>query len=76
MNVVYLVVANLVRRRISVTGRSQDFIRLFSLCWIIDGHTIHPPVEGVLPPYGIRSTLFRNTASKGAGLHVHDMAPG
>ena len=76
LNVVYFAVANLVRLRISVSGRSQDFVRILSLCWITDGHTIHPPIEGVLPPYGIRLTLFRNTASKEAGLHVHDMASG
>ena len=29
--------------------RSQYLVRLLSQCWITGGHTIHPPVEGLLP---------------------------
>ena len=41
------------------------------LCWITGGHTIHPPIEGLLPPTGTEPTPFRNSASKVAGLQVH-----
>ena len=38
--------------------------------WITRGHTIHPPIEGLLPQTGIEPTPFRNSASKVAGLQV------
>ena len=46
------------------------------MCWITDGHTIHPRVEGLLPQTGIEPTPFRNSASKVAGLPVHLTTPG
>ena len=39
--------------------------------WIKDGHTIHPPIEGLLPPICIEPTLFQNSAFKVAGLQAH-----
>ena len=56
--------------------RSQYLVRLLSWCWITGGHTIHPPIEGLLPPTGIEPTPFRNSASKVAGLQVHATTPG
>ena len=38
------------------------------MCWITGGYTIHPPIEGLLPPTGIEPTPFQNSASKVAGL--------
>ena len=35
------------------------------------GHTIHAPIEGLLPPTGIEPTPFRNSASEVTGLQVH-----
>ena len=73
--VAYLTVANLVRLGISVhcyvSVRSQYLVGLLSLCWITGGHTIYPPIEGLLPPTGIENTPFRNSPSKVAGLQVH-----
>ena len=43
--------------------------------WITVGHTIHPPIEGLLPPTGIEPTPFQNLASKVAGLQVHATIP-
>ena len=75
----YLTVADLARRGILVyclvTGRSQYLVRLFSLYWITVGHTIHPPIEGLLPPTGIEPTLFQNLAWIVAVLRVHATAP-
>ena len=75
LSVAYLTVANLARLGISVhcqvSVRSQCLVRLLSQCWITGGHTIHPPIEGLLPPTGIEPTPFRNSASKVAGLQVH-----
>ena len=77
--VAYRTVANLARLAISVhcqvSVRSQYLVRLLSQCWITGGHTIHPPIEGLLPPIGIEPTLFRNSASKVAGLQVHATTP-
>ena len=39
--------------------------------WITDGHTIHPPIERLLPATGIEPTPFRNPATEVAGLQVH-----
>ena len=39
--------------------------------WITDGHTIHSPIERLLPPTGIEPTPFRNPATEVAGLQVH-----
>ena len=53
LSVAYLTVANLARLGISVhcqdSVRSHYLVRLFSQCWITGGHTIHPPVRGLLP---------------------------
>ena len=52
LSVAYLTVANLARPRISVRCQvsvmSQHLVRFHSFCWIIGGHTIHPPIEGLL----------------------------
>ena len=47
-----------------------------SLCWITDGHTIHPSIEGVLPPIGNEPSPFGNSASKAAILQVYVATPG
>ena len=39
--------------------------------WITDGHTIHSPIERLLPTTGIEPTPFRNPATEVAGLQVH-----
>ena len=39
------------------------------MCWITGGHTIHPPIEGLLPPTGIESTPFQNSATTCMPLH-------
>ena len=39
-----------------------------SQCWIRGGHTIHQPIEGMLPPTGNKPTSFRNSASKGSWI--------
>ena len=79
LSVAYLTVANLARLGISVhcqvSGRSQYLVRLLSQCWITGGHTIHPPIERLLPPTGIEPTPFQNSASKVAGLQVHTTTP-
>ena len=54
----------------------QYLVRLLFKCWITGGHTIHPPIEGLLPPTGIEPTPFRNSASKVAGLQVPATTPG
>ena len=78
--VAYLMVANLARLviwvRCQVSFRSQYLVRLLSQRWVTGGHTIHPPIEGLLPPTGIEPTSFRNSASKVAGLQVHATTPG
>ena len=78
--VAYLTVANLARLRIQVccqvSVRSQYLVRLHSQCWITGGHTIHPPITGLLPPTGIGPTPFRNSASKVDGLQVHATTSG
>ena len=75
LSVAYLTVANLARLGISVhcqaSVRSQYLVRLLSQCWIIGGHTIHPPVKGLLSPIGTEPTAFGNSSSKVAGLQVH-----
>ena len=60
---------------VQVSVRSQYFVRLLSQCWITGGPTIHPPIEGLLPPTGIEPTQFRNLALKVAGLQVHATTP-
>ena len=50
--------------------RSQYLVRLLSQCWITGGHTIHPPIKGLLPSTGIEPTPFRNSASKVAVVHA------
>ena len=74
-SVAYLTVGNLAQPGISVSVRSQYLVRLLSLYWITVGHTIHSPIEGLLPPTGIEPTPFRNPASKVAGLQVHATIP-
>ena len=80
LSVAYLTAANLARLRIpvqcQVSVRSQYLVRLLSQCWITGGHTIHPPMEGLLSPTGIEPTPFRNLACKVAGLQVHATTPG
>ena len=48
-----IIVANLARLGIlvhcQVSVRSQYLVRFLSQCWITGGHTIHPPIEGLLP---------------------------
>ena len=72
-------VANLARLGISVhcqvSVRSQYLVRLLSLVLDYHGHTVHPPIEGLLPPTGIEPTLFQNLASKVAVLQVHTTTP-
>ena len=79
LSVAYLTVANLARLGISVycqvPVRSQYSVRLLSQCWITGGHTIHPPIEGLLPPRDIEPTPFQNSTFKVAGLQVHDTTP-
>ena len=62
LSVAYLTVANLARLGIlvqcQVSVRSQYLVRLLFQCWITGGHTIHPPIEGLLPPTGIEPTPF------------------
>ena len=43
--------------------------------WITGGHTILPPIEGLLPPTGVEPTLFQNSASEVAGIQVHATKP-
>ena len=52
------------------TVRSLYLVRLLSQCWITSVHTIHPPIEGLLPPTSIVPTPFRNLAFKVALLQV------
>ena len=77
--VAYLTVANLARLVISVhcqvSVRSKYLLRFLYQCWITGGHTIHPPIEGLLPLTSIEPTPFRNSAFKVAGLQVHVNAP-
>ena len=72
LSVAYLMVANLAHLGISVycqvSVRYQYLVRLLSKCWITGGHTIHPPIKGLLPPTGIKPIPFRNSASKVTGL--------
>ena len=56
--------------------RFQYLVRLLSLCWITGGHTIHPPIELLLPSTGIDPIPFRHSASKVAGLQVDVTKPG
>ena len=49
----------------------QYLVRLLFKCWITGGHTIHPPIEGLLPPIGIEPTPFQNSASDVDELQVH-----
>ena len=58
-----------------VSVRSQYLVRLLSFCWITGGHTIHPPIEGLLSPFGTEATPFQNSASNVVGLQVHAIAP-
>ena len=80
LSVAYLTVANLAQLGISVhclvSVRSQHLARLLSQRWITGGHTIHQPIERLLPPKGIESTPFRNSVSKVAGLQLHAITPG
>ena len=39
--------------------RSQYLARLLSLCWITFAHTLHPPIEGLLPLNGIEPTVSK-----------------
>ena len=80
LSVAYLTVANLARLgilvRCLVSVRSQYLVRILSQCWITDGHTVHPPIEVLLPSTGIKPIPFRNSAFKVAELLVHATTPG
>ena len=54
-----------------VLSSVKHLVRLFSLSCIAGGHKNYPAIERLLPPTGIEPTLFRNSASKVAGLQVH-----
>ena len=41
------------------------------MCWITGGHTIHPPIERLLPQTGTEATLFQSFVSIVPGLQVH-----
>ena len=84
LSAAYLTVANLAGLGISVhcqvSVRSQYLVRLLSQCWITGGHldyriTVHPTIEGLLPPTGIESTTFRNSAFIVAGLQGMSLHP-
>ena len=80
LSVDYRAVASLAGLGISVhcevSDRSQYLFRFVYLCWITGGHTVHPPIEGLLPPTGIEPTPFQNSFLKVAGLRVHATTPG
>ena len=80
LSVAYLTAANLARLGISVhcqvSVRSKYLVRFLSQCWITGGHTIHQPIDRLLPPTGIELIPFQNSASKVAGLQVHATTPG
>ena len=56
-------------------SQSQYSVRLLCQCWITGGHTLQPPIEGLLPPTGIKPTPFRNSAFEVAGQQVHATTP-
>ena len=39
-----------------VSVRSQYLVRPLSLFWVTGGHTIHPPMERLLPSAGTETT--------------------
>ena len=43
-----------------VSARSQCLVRFLSLCWITGSHTIHLPIEGLLPPTGTEPTPLKD----------------
>ena len=45
------------------------------MCWITGGHIMHPPIEGVLPPTGIKPTVFEHSKFNIAGLQAHANTP-
>ena len=52
--------------------RSQYLVRLFSLCWITDGHILHPPIEWLLPSLDYRCmALSRFSVRKGSYRYFH-----
>ena len=59
-----------------VTVSPQYLVRFLSLRWITGGHTIHPPVEGMLPQTGIEPAPFQSSTSKVARLQKHATKPG
>ena len=50
--------------------RSQYLVRFLSLFWITGGHTIHRPIEGLLPPTDTKLTYNWRSVFKVAGLHT------
>ena len=40
------------------------------MCWVPSVQTLHPSFEGLLPPNGIKPTLFQNVVSIVSGLQV------
>ena len=67
-----ITVANVARLGISV---HCYLVRLLSLCWITGRHTIHPPIERLLPSTSTEPTPFQNLAFKVAGLQLHATTP-
>ena len=74
-----LTVANLVPLGISARWLGltlfQYLVRFISQCQITSDNTIHPRIEGLLPPSSIESTLLRNPESKAVEFQMHDTSP-
>ena len=72
LSVAYLTVVNLPPLGISVHWRVS--VKSQYLIWslyLTGGHTIQPPIEGLLPPTGVEPTQFWNSSSKEAVLQAH-----
>ena len=80
LSLAYLTVANLNRCGISihyqVSERPQYLVKLSSLVTVTVGHTINPPIKGLLTSTSIEPTPFPNTAFKVTKLQVHTTTPG
>ena len=60
--------------QVSVT--SQYLVRLLSQCWVTGGHTIHPPIKGLLPQMWYRTHTvpkfgLQSSWSSGACHYTH-----
>ena len=60
--------------RFQVSVMVQCLFSLLSLYWITNGHIIHPPVEGLLPPRGVEITKFQNSVFKVARFQMRATA--